>query len=67
MAYTQQQVSDLEAAIARGATKLRLGDEEVTYASLADMRRLLASMKAELASGAAPSLTISTFKTNRGL
>lgn len=49
MAYTTAQLTALETAIASGALSVRQSDgTTVTYHSLADMRKLLASMRAEL-------------------
>lgn len=49
MAYTQQQIDELEAAIAMGALTVRYstpgGDRQVTYRSLAEMISILALMK----------------------
>ena len=54
MTWTTQQRDDLKAAIARGVTRLRMGNEEVQYRSLDEMRRILADMEAELNAGSAP-------------
>ena len=48
MTYTIEQRDALKAAIARGALRLRMGNEEVQYRSLDEMRRILADMDAEL-------------------
>lgn len=40
MAFTQQQLDTLDAAIAQGALVVKYGDKEVTYRSLTDMIRL---------------------------
>ena len=49
MAYTTAQLTALETAIASGALSVRQSDgTTVTYQSLADMRKLLTSMRAEL-------------------
>lgn len=52
MAYTQAQVDDLEAAIARGALSFSYstpqGERRVTYRSLEDMHRQLAIMQRAL-------------------
>lgn len=53
MSYTTEQRDALKAAIARGVTRLRMGNEEVQYRSLDEMRRILADMDAELAPAAA--------------
>lgn len=49
MSYTTEQRDALKAAIARGVTRLRMGNEEVQYRSLDEMRRILADMDADLA------------------
>lgn len=67
MAYSQADIDALKAAVARGATRLRMGDEEVQYASLSEMRRQIGVMEAELAGQKTGALTISTPRTLRGL
>ena len=67
MAYSQADIDALKAAVARGATRLRMGDEEVQYASLSEMRRQIGVMEAELAGQKTDGLTISTPRTLRGL
>lgn len=52
MSYTQDDITRLRAAIAKGASKVRMGDEEVTFRSLAEMRSLLAEMEASVAGSA---------------
>jgi hypothetical protein len=54
MSWTTEQRDALRAAIARGVTRLRMGNEEVQYRSLDEMRRILADMEAELAPIALP-------------
>ena len=49
MAYTQQQVIDLKAAIAGGQLMVRSGDRSIQYRSLDEMQRLLRIMEDELA------------------
>ena len=50
MAYTQAQIDKLQAAIASGALTVRNSNGElVTYRSLAEMERALATMKADVA------------------
>jgi hypothetical protein len=49
MSYSIADRDALKAAIARGATRLRMGNEEVQYRSLAEMERILAKIEAELA------------------
>lgn len=54
MAYTQQQIDELEAAIAHGALTVRYsspgGDKQVTYRSLSEMMTILALMKGSVGS-----------------
>ena len=66
MAYTQEQIDSLKAAVAKGATRLRMGDEEVQFASLADMRRQIREMESEMV-GATQGMSVSYPKTSRGL
>ncbi|MBN8294955.1 hypothetical protein JI664_23490 [Rhodobacter sp. NTK016B] len=56
MSYTQTDITALKSAIAKGASQVRIGDEQVTFRSLAEMRSILAEMEAELAGPTAPSL-----------
>jgi hypothetical protein len=52
MAYTQNDIDELKAAIATGALRVRFGSgpdsREVTYRSLDQMRSILADMQAEV-------------------
>lgn len=52
MAYTQQQIDNLKAAIAEGALQVRYstpnGERQVTYRSLAEMQKILADMEQEV-------------------
>lgn len=49
MAYTSQQLADLRAAIAEGVLSITESNgHQVTFRSLADMRRIEAAMAAEL-------------------
>ena len=68
MAFTQNDIDDLEKAIALGATEVRRGDESVRYRSLAEMKRVLADMKTSV-SGAERGALIRqmTPRTSRGL
>lgn len=52
MAYTLEQYSELQAAIAMGALVVRHNDRTVTYRSLDEMQRILGMMAAELGIGA---------------
>jgi hypothetical protein len=49
MAYTQQQINDLRAAIASGQLIVRSGDRSIQYRSLSELRSVLAEAEAELA------------------
>lgn len=53
MAVTQQQIDQLEAAIASGERSASYDGRSVDYRPLAEMQALLASLKAQLA-GSAP-------------
>lgn len=46
--YTPEQLAQIKAARARGAVRLRMGNEEVQYRSLAEMDQIIASIEAEL-------------------
>lgn len=49
MAYTTQQLADLRSAIAEGVLRVRFTDgRELTYRSLDEMKRIEATMAAEL-------------------
>lgn len=48
MAYTLEQYSELQAAIAMGALVVRHNDRTVTYRSLDEMQRILSMMAGEL-------------------
>ena len=49
MAYTSSQLADLRAAIAEGVLSVRFSDgRQLTYRSLDEMRRIEATMAAEL-------------------
>lgn len=67
MAYTQEDIDALKSAVARGATRLKMGDEEVQFPSLAEMRRQIKIMEAELAGGAVGGMSINYPRTTRGL
>lgn len=49
MAFTQQQIVDLQEAIASGTLRVKYADREVTYQNLAEMRALLTQMRREVA------------------
>lgn len=67
MAYSQTEIDALKSAAARGITRLRMGGEEVQFASLAEMRRQIREMEAELAGTGAGQMTVSYPRTSRGL
>lgn len=48
MAFTLDDLTTLERAIAAGVQSVRYADRTVTYQTLADMRRARAEMQAEL-------------------
>lgn len=48
MAYTTADLTALQKAIAKGAVKVRMGEEEVTFRSLSEMWALEARIKTEL-------------------
>ncbi|MCF8799249.1 hypothetical protein KIP31_10085 [Xanthomonas campestris pv. campestris] len=48
MAFTQEQITSLESAIASGTLTVRYGDRQVTYHSLKEMRSLLTQMRSEV-------------------
>ncbi len=49
MSYTQEDIDKLRSAIAKGASQVKIGEEQVTFRSLAEMRSLLAEMEAAVA------------------
>lgn len=54
MAWTQSQIDTLEAHIARGATRVDYGNHvSITYGSISEMMKLLATMKADVAAASA--------------
>ncbi|MBT9386965.1 hypothetical protein KM176_24205 [Pseudooceanicola sp. CBS1P-1] len=67
MAYSQTQVDALRAALARGATSYKLNGEEVTYASLVEMRRQLREMEAEIAGRPTSGPVLAYARSTRGL
>lgn len=52
MSYTQDDIDRLRSAIAKGVSQARLGDEQVVFRSLAEMRSTLAEMIASVNGGA---------------
>lgn len=67
MAFTTEQRTALADAIARGVRKVKMGDEEVEYRSLDEMRRTLRVIDDELAGANTSSVSISYPTTSRGL
>lgn len=68
MAYTQDDIDALKAAIASGALQVTFGSgpdsRTVKYRSLAEMRSILADMVAEVMPGAAPvSRTVGSYSS----
>ena len=47
--YTAEDLANLEAAIKKGVTRVRIGDQEVQYQSLSDMRKLASRMRRDIA------------------
>ena len=48
MAYTLDQLTALESAIAQGATRVKYSDKEVEYRGLDEMNRIRQQMREEL-------------------
>ena len=48
MAFTQEQLTQLEEAIASGTLRVRYADRDVTFHSLKEMRTLRSQMQTEL-------------------
>lgn len=67
MAYTEEDRAALKAAIAKGARRLRIGNEEVEYRSLDEMRAALRMIEAELSGAPGASICVSYPRTTRGL
>lgn len=67
MAFTQADIDKLKSAIAKGVTKVRLNNEEVTYRSLDEMRTILAMMEADVSGHAGGRFGVSYARTSRGL
>lgn len=45
MSYTQKDIDTLRSAMAKGVQQAKLGDEQITFRSLSEMRSLLAEME----------------------
>lgn len=67
MAFTTTDRDNLKAAIARGVRKVKMGDEEVEYQSLSDMRAALRMIEAELGGVKEGALSIGYPVMSRGL
>lgn len=52
MSELEDQINAIESAIAKGALTLKMGEEQVTYRSLAEMRSIAAELKARRGTGA---------------
>lgn len=63
MAYTQQDIDTLKAAMAQGVSEVRYVSGSVTYRSLDDMMKTLKLMEAEInPTGAVSSRTVARFE-----
>lgn len=67
MAYTQTDVDRMKANLAKGLTRAKVGDEEVQFASMSEMRRQLNIMEAELGGASSGGMSVSYPRTTRGL
>ena len=56
MSWTQADVDALKTAMAKGASMVRIGDEQVQFRSVNEMRSLLTQMERALAGVTAPAL-----------
>jgi hypothetical protein len=68
LAYAQADIDNLKEAIAQGALRVRFGDRDVIYRSLAEMQQTLTIMQNEVngATGRKPTRQI-RFVTSKGL
>lgn len=64
MAYTQDDLTRLQAAIAKGAKSVQMGGERVEFRTLAEMERLETKLKREL--GESIPATFQTIRTETG-
>jgi hypothetical protein len=46
--YTEAHLAALEAALASGALRVKSGDQDITYRSIAELREAIAAVKATL-------------------
>jgi hypothetical protein len=67
MAYTQGDVDRMKANLAKGVTRAKVGDEEVQFASMSEMRRQLVIMERDVSGAGGGGMTISNPRTSRGL
>tara|TARA_R110002020_G_scaffold474099_2_gene704509 strand:- start:11444 stop:11647 length:204 start_codon:yes stop_codon:yes gene_type:complete len=67
MAYTQTDVDRMKANLAKGLTRAKVGDEEVQFASMAEMRRQLNIMVSEVSGAKSGGMSVSYPRTTRGL
>ena len=67
MAWTQADVDQLKAAIAKGVTRVRLNGEEVQYRTLDEMKSTLRMMEDEVAGRVAGAFRVSYPRASRGL
>lgn len=67
MAYTQADADSLQKAIASGVRRVRYSDNsEVEYASLSEMRNILAEIEASLTPGTTRYRSFRTASSNNG-
>lgn len=64
MSFTLDQLNKLKAAYAQGVLKVRYGDKEVTYRSVAEMKQTIQDM--EKALGLRKSVALTYPKIHRG-
>lgn len=65
MAFTQEQLDALEAAIAQGVKSVKYADKEVEYASLKDMLAVRDMMREELGLNVKPRTRFASY--NKGV
>lgn len=61
MAWSQDDINVLKAAMAKGTKRVRYASGEVEYQSVDDMRKLLADMQRDVNPDAAPRRTVARF------
>jgi hypothetical protein len=62
VAYTQQQIDELRAAIASGQLLVRSGDRSLQYRSLEEMQRILNLMEADVLGAGTPRVRLGRTK-----